>query len=145
MKNILKVLAAVLVVALPFVVASCSSDDDNKNEPKVRTYYWEVGGINLNEIPEDQQVEVINARNEVSKSVAKAYSNAGFNVNETQKSFTITCKDDELTSYNEKVEITFLTLKQTEDFKDKANILPQTAYLLVTLERKDYIVNKLLR
>ena len=40
MKNIWKVLAAMMVVALPFMVAACSSDDDDDKGPKEQTFTW---------------------------------------------------------------------------------------------------------
>lgn len=144
MKNILKVLAAVLVVALPFVVASCSSDDDNKNEPKVRTYYWEVG-VDWNKISANERGSVTTAWGNLNQLIVNGLKKANYNVDADKYAFTITCKDDELVQNNRSIKGKFMEIMGTDDFIDLAELLPERSYLLVTLEGKDPIVNELLR
>lgn len=129
MKNFWKILAALMVVALPFVVASCGDDDDEDKVPTY-TYTWDLNGIDINKISEDQQVPVINARNAVNDQIAKAYTAKGFTVSKDDKKFTIQ-SETAVKTIDERVEETFLELKRTDAFQAQASILPSTATLIV--------------
>ncbi len=128
MKNIWKIMAALLVVALPFVATACG--DDEEDVIPTYTYTWELKGIDLNKIPQDDQIAVINARNEVNKLIAKAYTNAKFTVSSSDSKFSIQT-DRSVKDLDETVQITFLTLKQTEEFKTQAAVLPSNSTLLI--------------
>ena len=129
MKNLWKILAALLVVALPMLVASCG-DDDEVDEIPTYTYKWELNGIDLNKVADEDQVATINARNTVNDLVARAYTVAGFTVDATNKKFTIET-EKAVKDLDEEVQITYLTLKQTDAFKSAASVLPKNATILI--------------
>lgn len=130
MKNIWKILAAMMIVALPFAVASCGGDDED--EIPTLTYVWELKNVSIDKVPEDKQATVINARTQINKMIASAYrsatvetpesKNAHFTVNEDSKEFSLQTEkraedlDDEVYSI-------FLELKKKESFKVQASIL----------------------
>lgn len=130
MKNIWKILAAMIIVALPFAVASCGGDDEE--EIPTLTYVWELKNVSIDKVTEDQQATVINARNQINKMIAAAYrsatvetpesKNAHFTVKEDEKQFSIQTEkraediDDEVYSI-------FLDLKKNEAFRVQTSIL----------------------
>jgi hypothetical protein len=130
MKNIWKILAAMMIVALPFAVASCGGDDEE--EIPTLTYVWELKNVSIDKVSEDQQATVINARNQINKMIAAAYrsatvetpesKNAHFTVKEDEKQFSIQTEkraediDDEVYSI-------FLDLKKNEAFRVQTSIL----------------------
>ena len=129
MKNFWKILAALMVVALPFVVASCGGDDDEDQIPTY-TYTWDLNGIDINKVSEDQQVPVINARNAVNQQIGAAYKAKGFTVDTENKKFTIQT-ETAVKTIDERVEETFLELKRTTAFQAQASVLPASATILI--------------
>ncbi len=97
MKNIWKVMAAMMVIALPFIVSSCSSDDED-NGPWTLTYFWRLEGVDLNSIPVAQLSEVASALTNIDDQIAKAYQAANFKTNLTEKQFSVEItKNDDIT------------------------------------------------
>ncbi len=86
MKNILKVLAAMLVVALPFVVASCSSDDDDDKGPKQQTFAWSYENY-LDPSAEDPTIYT-NAAKSIDAEFSKQIQNLGYTLT-GDRTFTI--------------------------------------------------------
>lgn len=133
MKNIWKIMAAMLIVALPFVAAACGSDDKEDVVPTY-TYKWDLNGIDLNKIAEEDQVATINARNTVNDLVAKTYASNGFTVDAEKKSFSIQT-ETAVKNVDEQVQVVFLTLKSVEAFKNAASVLPPRAS--ITIQRSN--------
>ena len=95
MKNFWKVLAAMMVIALPFIASSCGSDDED-NGPWTLTYFWRLEGVDLNSIPVDQLSDVAAALKNIDDQISQAYQAKGFKTDVAQKQFSvvITTNDD---------------------------------------------------
>ena len=87
MKNIWKVLAAMMVVALPFVVAACSSDDDDDKGPKEQTFTWTYENY-LDPSASDPNIYV-EATKAIDVVFAAQIKNLGYTPNADAKTFTI--------------------------------------------------------
>lgn len=132
MKNIWKILAAMIIVALPFAVASCGGDDEE--EIPTLTYVWELKNVSVDRVPESQQLTVINARTQINKMIADAYRSATVETPES-KNAHFTVKEDEkqkqfflqtekrAEDIDDEVLAIFLDLKKKDAFKVQASIL----------------------
>ena len=130
MKNIWKILAAMIIVALPFAVASCGGDDEE--EIPTLTYVWELKNVPIEKVPDEQQLTVINARNQINKMIAAAYrtatvetpesKNAHFTVKEDEKQFSLQT-EKRAEDIDDEVYAIFLDLKKNEAFKVQTSIL----------------------
>ena len=130
MKNIWKILAAMMIVALPFTFASCGGDDEE--ETPTLTYVWELKNVSIDKVPESQQATVINARTQINKMIADAYrsatvetpesKNAHFTVKEDEKQFFLQT-EKRAEDIDDEVYAIFLDLKKKESFRVQTSIL----------------------
>lgn len=121
MKNIWKVLAAMMVIALPFIASSCSSDDED-NGPWTLTYFWRLEGVDLNSIPVAELSQVAAALTNIDAQIAKAYQAASFKADATLKQFSIviTTNDDITIGRNDsKANTVFMDLVSSDAFQDE--------------------------
>lgn len=138
MKNIWKVMAAMLVVALPFIVSSCSSDDDDS-----WSYSWELSGIDYNNIKDDEaKIAAIRATSEVHKSIAQMINSVlqmKSTTNTENYKGTLTfepTKEIEIEEYNAQINNYFYnTLRKSEAFKEIIQNLPESARITLTQNR----------
>lgn len=148
MKNFWKVLAAMMVIALPFIASSCGSDDED-NGPWTITYYWKFLNLNIDQIPDDEQGVVIAARTSITNYINAAYETAGFKVDKNEKTFSkvITVNDEKtINQLDELVMSTLLDLKRTsKDFQEASDKLPNNTTLQVWRNGKYIFENQSLK
>ena len=142
MKNIWKVLAAMMVIALPFVVSSCSSDDDD-NGPWTLTYNWKWENVDFTNItPDSLYLVASTARVNINNQIANAYKNAGFQVNsnEYQFSIVITTNDDLTIAQNDlTAQTTFTNLAITPAFQEQVKKIPGDPKMYIWRDGKEII------
>lgn len=142
-KTILKIVAAIAIVCLPFMASSCSKDDDKG--PITYTYTWDITGVDLNINNDSIAASWMSARSEVNKLVAKALGESGFVVNSSTKTFTIEIeRDAKIENYDERVESAILDVKRTATFVIQAEKLPKSATIVIKRDKKT-IVNRALQ
>lgn len=132
MKNFWKILAAVMVIALPFVAASCSSDDD-EDKPKTYEYKWEYTGISSTT---QATLVIISNMNNILGTAIKA---KGFTVDTENQKFSISCLAEEIDSKDSQVKSAFYGIQ--DDLKTAAKDLPGSPYIKIT-GRKQLINEK---
>ena len=142
-KTLLKVVAAIAIVCLPFIAASCSKDEPTG--PQTHEYSWEINGVDLNSNDYAQVQIWLTALTEVNKLVASAISEKGFTVDVASKTFSIEIdRELSITPYDEKVERAILEMKEKISFKTQAEKLPNGAKIIVK-RGKETIVNRSLK
>lgn len=142
-KTLLKVMAAIAIVCLPFLAASCSKDEPTG--PETHEYSWEISGVDLNSNNYEQVQTWLTALTEVNKLVANAIREKGFTVNATEKTFTIEIERGlSITPYDEMVEDAILDMKKLTSFKQQAEKLPNGAKVIIKRGRET-IVNRSLK
>ena len=142
-KTLMKVVAAIAIVCLPFIASSCSKDDDNG--PVTYDYNWDITGFTIPNDNDSLATAWMAARSEVNKLVAKAIAAQGFDVNANAKTFKIEVdKDAKVSVYDEKVESAILSVKATSAFQAQAEKLPESAKIVVN-RGKTNVVNRSLR
>ncbi len=138
-KNIFKALAVACIACLPFAIASCG--DDEPEGPITYTYKWDFTNLSIDAAPNDSvQDSWIAARKSINNQIATAYGQAGFQVQATEKQFTIELEPDvRIEPKDELVEETFLALKRSNDFQTQAAKLPSDAGILIKRDRKTVV------
>lgn len=143
MKKILwKIVAAVVIIALPFALASCSKDEEKvDNGPWKFSYKWSVDGLLLDKITDDEVLNAtIKARGEINKLIASAFEGEKFiDVDITNKTFTtpeLTVNDDsKRNEWDAKVKRAWSNLQPSNDFQDQLKLLPEDQNPTLTIWR----------
>ena len=145
MKNIWKVLAAMMVVALPFIVGSCSSDDDDSYN-----YTWELQGIDYNNIKDDEgKIAAIRATSEVQKSISNMINSvlkmkSTVEIENYRGTLTFEpTQEIDLQEYNAEIMIAFFNLRKSDAFKAIVKDLPERARITLKQNRtRDPLLNE---
>ncbi|MCR4995121.1 MAG: hypothetical protein K6A32_07095 [Bacteroidales bacterium] len=142
MKNLLKILAAVLVIALPMVVASCGSDDEEEG-PVTYTYNWTLQNTDLgSSATTNEKMAALQAEATINGVLAKAFANNGFTVDADNQKFTIETEDD-VDRYDNAVKSAVYAVLAGSDVPAVAEALPSSAKVVVKRGSKTIIENKL--
>lgn len=92
-KNLWKILAALMVIALPFVVASCGNDDED-NGPKTYTYSWLLQNTTLPGTPTTAERQAaLAAEDAVNTLLAAEFTKRGFTVDKNAQTFKVETED----------------------------------------------------
>lgn len=130
MKNIWKIMAALLVVALPFVVTACGGDDE-EDGPKTYTYTWTLQNTNLpSSATTAEKAEALVAETTVNGLFATAFRAQGFSVDANKQEFTIST-EDAISPYDNKVKSAVYAVKSSEALAAAAEKLPTSAKIQV--------------
>ncbi|MBQ9284875.1 MAG: hypothetical protein IJ209_01125 [Bacteroidaceae bacterium] len=130
MKNIWKFMAALLVVALPFVATACG-DDDKPEGPKTYTYTWLLQNTSLpSSATTAEKADALLAETTVNGLFATAFRAQGFTVDANAQEFTITT-EDEISTYDNKVKAAIYNVKGGDALSAAAQKLPTAAKIQV--------------
>ncbi len=142
MKNLWKILAALLVVALPMLVASCG-DDDEVEGPVTYTYKWELQNASLgNSATTAERMAALNAEESVNSLLANAFKAKGFVVTPAEQKFTIETEED-VDRYDNQVKSALYAVLAEPSLATVVEPLPNTAKVVVKRGSKTVIENKL--
>jgi hypothetical protein len=131
MKNIWKVLAAMMVVALPFVVSSCGSDDED-NGPWDYNYSWTMTETNLPGNPTAAEKQAaLAAEATLSQNLAAAFQKQGFSVDVNKQTFTKAQTTDAVSIWDSKAKSAVYAVKGVENYLESVEALPASARLIV--------------
>ena len=126
MKNIWKIMAALLVVALPFVATACG-DDEKETGPQTYTYTWSLQNTNLpSSATTAEKAEALVAETTVNGLFATAFKAQGFTVDANKQQFTI-LTEDAISTFDNKVKSAVYAVKSTEALSVAAQKLPESA------------------
>ena len=140
MKNIWKVMAAMMVIALPFIVSSCSSDDED-NGPWTLTYFWQLENVNRDVEPA-QLAALGEALISIENQMVSAYKTAGFKFGEKNNVFSIeiTTNDDlTILRQDSKVGDVFTKLAESAAFQEAVNKLEGEPKMYIWRDGKEII------
>ena len=143
-KTLLRIVAAVAIVCLPIIAASCSKDEETG--PVTYNYSWDITGFTIPNDNDSVATVWMSARSEINKLLAAAIKAKGFNnVDATAKTFNIEIdREASVTEYDDKVTIAVLETKQKPEFKVQAEKLPKAAKVVVK-RSKTTVVDSALR
>ena len=145
MKNLLKIMAAILVIALPLVITSCKKDEDKG--PKTYNYSWLLQNTSLSSSATTAERQAALAAEEaVNKLFAAEFKKRGFSDADalTQK-FSVTT-EDAVGDWDSKVKQACYTVKGMIELATAAHALPANASIVVKRSgAKDAIFNEKLK
>lgn len=128
-KNLWKIMAALMVIALPFVVASCGSDDEEG--PKTYTWTWTLQGTNLSgSATTAQKTAALTAEGKVNELFALAFKAQGFTVDTEGQKFTYQTEASP-TLYDNKVKSAVFAVLAQANLADIVDPLPNTSKVVV--------------
>ncbi|MBO4801819.1 MAG: hypothetical protein J5545_08155 [Bacteroidaceae bacterium] len=131
MKNIWKVLAAVMIVALPLTISSCSSKDDD-NGPWNYEYNWMLANTSLgNDATTAEKQAALNAESALNDALAKAFQAQGFTVNAAKQTFSKMQTTDAVSIWDNKAKTAAYSVKGAADYLDMVEPLPGSSRLIV--------------
>lgn len=132
MKNFWKILAALMVVALPFVVAACGGDDEDENAPKTYTYTWTLQGTQLpSSATTAEKAAALAAESSVNTIFGAELKKQGFTVDVTAQKFETSPTQNEPNSFDNKVRAAFYAVKATEQYTIAVEPLPAASKILI--------------
>ncbi len=142
MKNLWKIMAALMIIALPFVVASCGSDDEEVG-PKTYTWAWTLQNTSLGSSATTvQKTDALAAEGEVNLLLAAAFKAQGFTVDAQNQKFTI--ETEELpTLFDNKVKSAVYAVLSQPTLSDIVQPLPASSKIVVKRGSTTVIENKL--
>lgn len=141
-KTFLKIVAAIAIVCLPVLAASCGSDDKG---PVTYEYNWDITGFTIPNDNDSIATSWMLARQQVSKLLAQAIAAKGFVVNVNEKEFSIALDPEmSITPYDDKAQMAVLEVKNTTAFLAEADKLPSSARIVVK-RGKTEIINRSLK
>ncbi|MBR0432815.1 MAG: hypothetical protein IJK15_03840 [Bacteroidaceae bacterium] len=130
MKNFWKILAALMVVALPFVVASCG-DDDEDNGPKTYEYSWTLQNTTPSSSATTQDKQAaLTAETAINSLLAAEFRKQGFTVDATNQKFSVQ-SENEPASFDNKVKSAVYSVKAQDAYLAAAEKLPSASKLVV--------------
>lgn len=143
MKNLWKIMAAMLVIALPFVVASCG-DDDEEQGPITYTYSWTLEGVEpaSNATLQERQNN-LNAQAAITALIVQEFTKREFTVDATAQKLTISTEEN-ITDWDNKVKRAVSTIKGTDELAAAAEALPEKAKIVIKRDKLT-IVDETLR
>ena len=144
-KNLWKILAALMVIALPLVVTSCKKDEDKG--PKTYNYSWTLQNTTLPGTPTVAEEEAaIAAKKSINALFAAEFRKRGFlDADATSQTFSVTTEDD-VADWDSKVKQACYTVKGLSELFAVAGALPSNASIVVKRSgAKDAIFNEKLR
>lgn len=131
MKNIWKIMAALLIVALPFVAAACGDDDKEDDGPKTYTYSWILQNTNLPaSATTAEKSEALIAETTINGLFATAFRAQGFTVDANKQEFTILTQDA-ISQFDNKVKSAVYAVKSSDALAVAAEKLPASAKIQV--------------
>lgn len=131
MKNIWKIMAALLIVALPFITAACGDDDKEEEGPKTYTYTWLLQNTSLPESAKtDEKAAALLAETTVNGLFATAFTNQGFKVDSKKQEFTILTQDA-ISQFDNKVKSAVYAVKSSDALAAAAEKLPASAKIQI--------------
>lgn len=143
MKNLLKIMAAILVIALPLVITSCKKDEDKG--PKTYNYSWLLQNTQLSSATLEQEEAALAAKKAVNALFTAEFTNRGFKVNASAQTFSIETEDD-VANWDSKVKQACYTVKGKPELATAAEALPAKASIVVKRSgAKDAIFNETLK
>ncbi len=129
MKNILKLLAAMMVIALPFALTACSSDDDDDDNNE---YSWTLSNTSLSSgATADDKRRALEAEQQVNQMLAMAFTSQKFVVDVTKQTFSVSNTTEDVTTYDNKVKSAVYSVKGNSEFSSIVSVLPDDARLIV--------------
>ena len=133
MKNLWKVFAALLVVALPFAVAACGSDDEEPTGPFTHSYSWTLQNTSLGaDATTVQKQAALAAEVAVNGLLAQAFRGQGFTVDASTQQFKVVSETvSDPTGYDKKVKAAVANVLAAEALQVAAEPLPANAMVLV--------------
>ena len=145
MKNLWKIMAAMLVIALPFVVAACG-DDDEEPQPVTYTYRWTLENVDLPSGSTQQQRQAaLDAQGAINALIVQEFTTRKFTVDAINQKLTVTTMDN-VADWDDKVKRAVSTLKGMDALAEAAEALPSDAKIVVKRDNaKNAIVDEKLR
>ena len=107
MKNLWKILAAMMVIALPFAVASCGSDDEEEEGPKTYEFTWDYD-LGTSAVSEIQKLtpSLVN----IDQAFATALNENGYKALSSSREFSKTTEKD-ISFLKEEIDLAIRTAK----------------------------------
>ena len=141
-KNLWKILAALIVIALPLVVSSCAKDDEEKG-PKTYTWNWTLQNTNLgSNATTAEKTAALTAEGEVNVLFGAAFKAQGFKVDVVGQKFTFDTEEAP-TLYDNKVKSAVYAVLAESSLAGIVQPLPNTAKVVVKRGSTTVIENKL--
>lgn len=135
MKNFWKILAAMLIVALPFAVTACGSDkEEEQTGPKTYSFTWVYE--DYIETSATDLLKYQNAINAIDQAFASQLNKLGYKALASSKTFTITTEKE---SEDLKQEITAAITLAKVNAKESCAVLKQGAKLVVKLDGGSFV------
>ena len=134
-------MAALVIVALPFVVASCGSDEDEG--PKTYNYSWLLQNTQLGSsaTTAERQAALV-AEEAVNALFAAGFTQRGFKVNASAQTFTVETEED-ASVWDSYVKRAVSTVKGTDELAIAVMALPSNAKIVVKRGSKVLVDEKL--
>ncbi|MCR5181263.1 MAG: hypothetical protein K6C30_08655 [Bacteroidaceae bacterium] len=133
MKNFLKLLAAMMVIAMPFALTACSSDDDEDDDKgKTYEYEWTLSNTSLSSgATTDQKMQALEAETQVNQMLALAFTTQGFVVDVTDQEFSVSDTQEAVSIFDNKVKSAIYSVKGSSNYSTIVAVLPDEAKLTV--------------
>ena len=143
-KNLWKIMAALMVIALPFVVASCGSDDED-NGPKTYNWSWTLQnttlGNNATTAEKSAALEAEGKVNALFATIIKA-QDKDFKVDAQTQKFSVET-ENEPNLYDNKVKAAVFSMLSDASWATMVEPLPASAKIVVKRGSTVVIENKL--
>lgn len=136
MKNFWKMLAAMMIIALPFALAASSSKDDEEEKgPKTYEFTWEYRDY-IDQSAQDLSI-YSNATTAISQALASELNKLGYKAQASTKSFTITTET--LTDESMRKQISSAITLTTVSAGQSCQVLKKGAKLVVKRGGSDFV------
>ena len=140
-KFLWKIMAVLAIVALPFVVASCNSDEDEG--PKTYTWVWTLQNTSLgSSATTAERAAALAAEGEVNQLLAASFKVQGFKVDAENQKFTIETEES-VSLYDNKVKSAVYAVLANANLADITKPLPSSSKIVVKRGSTTVIENKL--
>lgn len=142
MKNLWKMMAALLVAVLPLMLASCGSDDEVEG-PVTYTYKWELQNTSLgNSATTNDKLAALQAEDAVNALLSEAFKAQGFTVDGANQKFTIETEED-VNLYDNKAKSALYGVLANASVATIVEPLPNSSKVVVKRGSKVVVENKL--
>lgn len=128
MKNVLKIMAAIVIIALPLVITSCKKDEDKG--PKTYEYSWLLQNTQLSSPTVEEEEAALAAKKAVNALFTAEFTKRGFTVNASTQTFSIVTEED-VANWDSKVKQACYTVKGMAELATAAEALPAKASIVV--------------